>query len=205
MKAGTKKVAGGYEGVLRDAKNKIVWSCGHVHRNRDVDTRRGSSALQCAKADARTKMRFSSGGWSCVLDATDNKVPIPAKLLRPIHQFHCGMTLGSGWYEHYCGTAASGSEVTILGWAANGTVAYTRQGGCGSLPRAWVEPDWPAGTPHEAIEAFAALPGGLDVPIIHSGTHASILPPKEFRAGSPRMACDETTTPADVLAFEAQR
>lgn len=202
MKAGTKKVTGGYEGVLRDAKGKIVWSCGHLHRNRDADTHRGTGALPCVIAHAKTMLTFSGGDWACVLDATDHRVPVPARLLRPIHKFHCGMTVGSGWYEHYCGSDEAGSELTIMGWAANGTVAYNRQGGCGALPRAWVEPVWPAGAPQEAIEAFASLPDGLDVPIIHAGTHASILPPVEFRPGSPRVACDETTIPADVLAIQ---
>lgn len=201
MKAGTKKVPGGYEGVLRDAKGTVVWSCGHVHRNRDLDTHRGTGALQCAKSDARTKMRFSGGDWSCVLDATDNKVPIPARLLRPIHKFHCGLTVGNGWYQRYCGSDEAGSEVMIMGWASNGTVAYCQKAACGSLPRAWVEPIWPAGTPDAAVTAFAALPDGMDVPILRSGTHASILPPKEFVAGSPKVVCDENMTPAEVLAI----
>lgn len=57
MKAGTRRlnaghgqqVDGNWEGVIRD-KNKVIWSCGHQHGNRDHYSRlHGKPARQCAE------------------------------------------------------------------------------------------------------------------------------------------------------------
>lgn len=37
MRPGTRKCGWKYEGVLRDPKGNVVWACGHVHCNRDLD------------------------------------------------------------------------------------------------------------------------------------------------------------------------
>jgi hypothetical protein len=43
-----------YEGVVRQ-RRKVIWACGHVHRNRDTTTIvSGMSALECAERHLRT-------------------------------------------------------------------------------------------------------------------------------------------------------
>lgn len=37
LRNSTRRRGSFYEGVLRDAKNDVVWACGHNHRNRDQD------------------------------------------------------------------------------------------------------------------------------------------------------------------------
>lgn len=49
-KAGYKKVAAAWQGVIRNAQNEIIWECLHRHHNRDQSTQaNGVSATDCAK------------------------------------------------------------------------------------------------------------------------------------------------------------
>lgn len=49
LRPSVRKYGDGWEGVIRDSKNKIVECCGHWHDNRDQTTRfNGISAIDCA-------------------------------------------------------------------------------------------------------------------------------------------------------------
>jgi len=49
LRASVMKSGDNWVGVHRNEKDKIVWSCGHLHANRDASTKQsGMSALDCA-------------------------------------------------------------------------------------------------------------------------------------------------------------
>ena len=42
----------GWEGVLKDEAGRVVWACGHIHRNRDISSGfAGKSAKSCAQGE----------------------------------------------------------------------------------------------------------------------------------------------------------
>jgi len=48
----------GWKGVLKDAAGNAVWTCSHIHRNRDISTHAsGPSALACAGSELLRKER----------------------------------------------------------------------------------------------------------------------------------------------------
>lgn len=64
MRASTQGKPGSYEGVLRDEKGHVVWSCGHGHRNRGNDSHSGpygvhfnKAALSCAREELQRRKR----------------------------------------------------------------------------------------------------------------------------------------------------
>lgn len=50
MRASVMRSGENWVATHRDEKDKVVWSCGHLHRNRDASTgRSGMSALDCSR------------------------------------------------------------------------------------------------------------------------------------------------------------
>lgn len=63
----------------------------------------------------------------------------------PLRRYHCGMTVGHGFYRHHTHTDPVGSACAVYGWFSDGRVAvHLPGGGCGLLGRADVEVTrWP--------------------------------------------------------------
>lgn len=68
---------------------------------------------------------------------------VPARLLVGIKRYHCGMTVGHGWYKDYCGTTPAGTECGVTGVFEDGTIVVVLGGSAFRLRKEWVEvTDW---------------------------------------------------------------
>lgn len=71
------------------------------------------------------------------------KAAIPAQLLVGIKRYHCGMTVGHGWYKDYCGTTPAGTECAVTGIFEDGTIVVALGGATFRLRKDWVGvTDW---------------------------------------------------------------
>jgi len=84
----------------------------------------------------------------------------PAQTRVAIRRYHCGMTVGSGWYRHYIYTNSIGASCAVLGWFDDGRVSVELPGGgCGLLGRADVDiVSWPDFVPIERRDEWDRLP-----------------------------------------------
>ena len=45
-----------YRGIIRDDRGQVVWTCPHLHRNRDMSPGLRQSARDCAAAELRRQI-----------------------------------------------------------------------------------------------------------------------------------------------------
>lgn len=68
---------------------------------------------------------------------------IPARLLVGIKRYHCGMTVGHGWYKDYAGTTPASTECDVIGIFEDGTIVVALGAATFRLRKEWVEvTDW---------------------------------------------------------------
>jgi hypothetical protein len=81
FKTGTSGHAGGWHGVIRNAKGAVVWTCPHCHTNRDQSTRSNYSARACADAHLAAATDETFGDW-LFKQSINNPVADPATVRR---------------------------------------------------------------------------------------------------------------------------